>query len=171
MSFFTDVATMNIRNSIYRVRPTVRASIIMRCKSNYKPSISNPICRKGNCSISMRRIRSRQCYTHTILCTTITLLLGSIFIYQIISVSWVFIYADLLCRAIRRIRWHASVSTPTSTQGNIYTQQNLLCLTVIISCVQFDNFGLKLLRCVIGQEYFQTVNMSSGLHVMCTHSL
>jgi hypothetical protein len=135
-SFFTDVAIRNIRNSIYWVRPTVRANIIMRCKSNYKPSISNPICRKGNCSVSRRRIHSRQCYTHTILCTTLTLLPGLIFIYQIISISWVFIYAELLCRAIPRIRWHASVSTPTSTQGNI--TRNKTCFASLWLSVAFS---------------------------------
>lgn len=54
--------------------------------------------------------------------------------------------------------------------GQHYMQRNLFCVTVVISCVQFDNSGLELLRYVIGQEHFRTVNMSSDLHVTCMHS-
>lgn len=57
----------NYSNSIYRVCTTLRANIILRCNSNYKSTLSNPICRKGSCSMSMRRFCSRQRHTYTIL--------------------------------------------------------------------------------------------------------
>ena len=62
---------LNHGNRIYRIRPTLRTNIILTCNSNYKPSISNPICRKGNCSMRMRRICTRQRHTQTLLCTTL----------------------------------------------------------------------------------------------------
>jgi hypothetical protein len=62
---------LNHGNRIYRIRPTLRTNIILTCNSNYKPSISNSICRKGNCSMSMTRICTRQRHTQTLLCTTL----------------------------------------------------------------------------------------------------
>ena len=58
-------------NSIYRLCSTMGTIIILRCDCNYKSSISIPIRKKGSCPMSMRRIRSRQCHTYTILCTTL----------------------------------------------------------------------------------------------------
>jgi hypothetical protein len=54
--------------------------------------------------------------------------------------------------------------------GQHYIQRNMFCVTVVISCVQFDNSILKPLRCVIGQEHIPTVNMSLDLQFMCAHS-
>jgi len=45
-------------SSIYKICSTVGTNIILRCNCNYKSSVSNPIRRKGNCSMSMRRFRS-----------------------------------------------------------------------------------------------------------------
>jgi len=50
---------LNYSNSIYRLCPTVRTNIILRCNGNYKPLISNHLYRKGSSPMSMRRIRSR----------------------------------------------------------------------------------------------------------------
>jgi hypothetical protein len=62
---------LNHSNNIYWIRPTVRTNTILRCNSNYKSSPSNPTRRKGNLSVSIARIRSRHCHTHTILCTAL----------------------------------------------------------------------------------------------------
>lgn len=65
----------NYSNSICRVRTTLGANIILRCNSNYKSPFSNPICRKGGSSMSMRRVRSRQRHTYTILRTPLPIAL------------------------------------------------------------------------------------------------
>jgi len=61
-----------------------------------------------------------------------------------------------LANTVARLRVRSDKRT-----GQHYMQRNLFCNTLVISCVQFDNSGLKLLRCVIGQEHFRTVNISS----------
>jgi len=61
----------NHSNSVYRLRTTMRTNIILRCNSNYKPTISHPLCRKGGSPMSMRGICSRQCHTHAILRPTL----------------------------------------------------------------------------------------------------
>ena len=63
---------LNHSNIIYRICPTMRTNIILRCNCNYKPIISNSIYRKRKCSMNMRGICSRQRYPHTILCTTLS---------------------------------------------------------------------------------------------------
>jgi hypothetical protein len=60
---------LNYSNSFYRICPTMRTNVILGCNSNYKPPISNPIRRKGNCSMILRRIRGSQWHTRTTLCT------------------------------------------------------------------------------------------------------
>ena len=83
-------------------------------------------------------------------------------------------FMDVAVQTIRNISLANTVARlcvySDKQTGQHYMQRNLFCVTVVISCVLFDNSGLKLLRCVIGQDHFRTVNMSSGLQVMCTHS-
>jgi len=62
----------NYSNSFHRICTTVRANIILRCNRNHKPPISNSLCRKRSCTMSMGRLCSRQRNTHTILCITLS---------------------------------------------------------------------------------------------------
>ena len=62
---------LNYNNSIYRICLIMRTDIILRSNCNYKPIIINPLYRKRNCSMSMRRVRSRQRHPYTIIFTTL----------------------------------------------------------------------------------------------------
>jgi hypothetical protein len=62
---------LNNSNSIHRIRTTLRTNIILRCNSNYKPPISNSLCRERSRTMSMRWVRSRQRHINTILRTTL----------------------------------------------------------------------------------------------------
>lgn len=62
---------LNHSNSIYRICITMGTNIILRSNCNYKPIISNPLHRKRNCTMSMRRLCSRQCNSYTILRITL----------------------------------------------------------------------------------------------------
>jgi len=55
----------NYSNSIYRICPTLRTNIVLRCNCYYKSTIRNSICRKRGSSMSMGWVRSRR-HTHTI---------------------------------------------------------------------------------------------------------
>jgi len=48
---------LNHSNSIHMICITMRTNIILRCNCNYKPSICNPVRRKGSSSMSMRGVR------------------------------------------------------------------------------------------------------------------
>ncbi|GFG29950.1 hypothetical protein Cfor_05466, partial [Coptotermes formosanus] len=57
----------NNSNSIHRICTSMRTNIILRNNCNHKPTISNPIRRKGNSSMSMGWICCRQRNINTIL--------------------------------------------------------------------------------------------------------
>ena len=58
-------------NSIYRIRPTMRANKILGSNSNYQSIFSNSILRYITSRMNLRRICSRQCYTQSIFRTSL----------------------------------------------------------------------------------------------------
>lgn len=57
-------------NSLHRICPPMRPNKVLRSNSNYKPPLGHPIFWKDTSRMSMRRIRSRQCHTHSFLCNS-----------------------------------------------------------------------------------------------------
>uniref|UniRef100_A0A8C9LK29 Uncharacterized protein n=1 Tax=Piliocolobus tephrosceles TaxID=591936 RepID=A0A8C9LK29_9PRIM len=59
--------THNHSNSLHGLRISMRTNIILRCHSNYKFIIGNPIYRNYSCSMGLRQVLYRQPNPHMIL--------------------------------------------------------------------------------------------------------